>query len=39
MVNESLGDQKAGVQSILKKLNYAELKPDVCENWEEFWAS
>ena len=38
-VNESLGDQKAGVQSILKKLNYAELKPDVCENWEEFWAS
>jgi len=33
-----MGDRKCGVENILRKMNYKEMKPDVVRNWEEFWA-
>ena len=38
-VQETLGDQKCGVENIIRKMNYKETKPDIVRDWEEFWAS
>ena len=36
---ETLGDQKAGIQNILDKLNVYSEDPSVPESWEMFWQS
>ena len=38
-VQETLGDRECGVENILWKMNYKEMKPDVVHDWEEFWVS
>ena len=30
-VQETLGDQKCGVENIIRKMNYKEMKPDVVQ--------
>lgn len=36
---ETLGDQKAGVESIIRKLNLKSTLPEDVQSWDEFWAA
>lgn len=38
-VDESLGDQKNGINNILAKLEFAEKKPVIVQQWKDFWES
>ena len=38
-IDETLGEQRKGVESIIKKLDFDQLYPSQAEHWQYFWNS